>query len=56
MKTVLLHPNSSLRMRSRVNVEIATQTPLSEAQGAWIPSSVDQGFVKQETVAWAARA
>jgi hypothetical protein len=56
MKTGLLHPNSSLRMRSRGNIEIATQTPLSEAPGAWIPSSIGEGFVKQETVAWAARA
>ena len=38
------------------NLEFALQTPSSEAQRAWMPPSIARWFMKQETLAWAARA
>lgn len=38
------------------NLGLATQTPLPRSQHPWIPSSLARGFMKQERLAWAARA
>jgi hypothetical protein len=56
MRTALFRHYSSLRMPSLTNIEFATQKPLSKARRASVLYCVPRGFVKRETLTWAARA